>query len=239
MGRLGQMIAINLSENIMKSYEKREQVLRDWKRGQLTVLQLAFKHDVAASTILNWTKEAGLPSRPRGRRVQDKPSSKVRRILGLCMVHSASEVARMVGVTKQHVSQLRQRWKDWSPVEPHKIMNSCLVDGKLTNGDTKTHITNFRLTPGRFEYPKQLYASERQSPYEAAREVVLRATGKNTPTDWEDDDSRENGGRMVSVSNRVHNRNKLHSNVKLRLRCALGSRKGASLRFWESRAVVK
>jgi len=100
----------------MHSDETIAEALKMYKdRRDLTTAQIAEKYDIWPSTLTNWAIRAKVPLRPRGPRGKKEPSPEHQEILELCVHYPQSVVAEMKDFTRQHVSRIVARWKNWKP----------------------------------------------------------------------------------------------------------------------------
>lgn len=74
---------------------------------------IAEKHGVSPSTLTVWAKKAKIRLRGRGRESQRQPSARTREILELADTLTLEDVGKRFGMTKQRVSRIVKRWKDW------------------------------------------------------------------------------------------------------------------------------
>lgn len=74
---------------------------------------IAKRHGVSPSTLTVWAKKAKLKLRGRGRESQRQPNARTRAILELAEALTLEEVGERYGMTKQRVSRIVRRWKDW------------------------------------------------------------------------------------------------------------------------------
>jgi transposase-like protein len=79
----------------------------------MSATAIAEKHGVSPSTLTVWAKKAKLRLRGRGRESQRQPSARTREILELAETLTLEDVGKRFGMTKQRVSRIVKRWKDW------------------------------------------------------------------------------------------------------------------------------
>src|ERR1051325_5671226 len=86
-----------------------------------TTTEVARRHSIHKSVLAYWSRKLGLPKRHRGRHAFLHPTPQHRRILELVREHGVVEAARRVGVSKQRVSHIAQRWKQYLPVRALRV----------------------------------------------------------------------------------------------------------------------
>ena len=99
----------------MHSNEKKEHVVSDYAQSSLTVDQIAKKHGVSKPTVAAWVTKFDQPHRGRGRRKLAAPSNRDREILRFAEICTCAYLGRRFGTTKQNISRIVRRWKDWKP----------------------------------------------------------------------------------------------------------------------------
>jgi transposase len=101
--------------------------LAAYVRNDMTTKEIAKIARISPSTLTVWAVNAGLPLRSRGRRTQDEPSERSRRMLEMCQTSTDEAVGAHFGVCKQAVQQLRTRWANYHkpkkpPFEPGDVI---------------------------------------------------------------------------------------------------------------------
>lgn len=114
--------------------------------GEHTNTGLARILGVTCPTIGNWARHEGLPPRKRGRPRMIEPSHSQRRIIELSLLHSHVEVAARLGVSRQYVDQVLEKWSGFLPVSrpTQKPMPAALQN--QSNRKIKSHAIAFRVT---------------------------------------------------------------------------------------------
>jgi transposase-like protein len=79
----------------------------------MSASSIATKHGVSPSTLTVWAKKARIKLRGRGRESQRQPTCRTRDILELAESLTLDDVGKRFGMTKQRVSRIVKRWKDW------------------------------------------------------------------------------------------------------------------------------
>jgi transposase-like protein len=86
------------------------QVLAQYQAGVATTKAIAREFGISASVITFWATKAGLPLRPRGRRVSPRPQTRTLEMVPLAQSKSQVEVAQCLRVSKQAVNRALRRW---------------------------------------------------------------------------------------------------------------------------------
>jgi hypothetical protein len=135
---------------------------------------IAREHGFTAGALSYWARKFGLPVRRRGRRPLLQPTSAGRRILELVRAHGIAETARRVGVSKQRVSQIARRWKEYLPVRPlsaRTVGKNEREEGPTRKKENRIRVVSFRLSPTEVTLLRQRYP-EVKSVCQAARGIV-------------------------------------------------------------------
>jgi transposase-like protein len=139
-----------------------------------TATEVARRHSLHKSVLSYWSRQLGLPKRRRGRRAFLRPTPELQRILELVREHGVVETARRIGVSKQRVSQIAQRWKDYLPVRALRVQAPVGGDrGKeiAKRKEPRIRVISFRLSLTELQLLRQRYP-EVKSVGQAARGIV-------------------------------------------------------------------
>jgi transposase len=95
--------------------------------------EIAARHGVSPSSLTVWARNAKIGLRGRGREKAKQPDARQREILEMCETLVYEDVAERFGMTKQRVSKIVKRWKDWKRPKQSPFMPDDVVswDGKL------------------------------------------------------------------------------------------------------------
>lgn len=102
--------------------------LKDYVNSPNTsVTAIAEKHGVSPSTLTVWAKKANIRLRGRGRESQRQPGARTREILELADSLTLEDVGARFGMSKQRVSRIVKRWKDWKkPRQPPFVVDDII-----------------------------------------------------------------------------------------------------------------
>jgi transposase-like protein len=107
--------------------------LKDYVNSPSTsVTAIAEKHGVSPSTLTVWAKKAKIRLRGRGRESQRQPSARTREILELADTLTQEEVGERFGMSKQRVSRILRRWKDWKKPRQSPFVVDDVIQWKGT-----------------------------------------------------------------------------------------------------------
>ena len=112
---------------IQQSDTKMASALADYTQGDMTVQDIAKKHDISTATLTVWAKKAGLTLRQRGRRRQVMPTERQLEIIKLASVYRYDQVGARWRMHKQSVHRIVKRWRNWaqpkkSPFSPGDML---------------------------------------------------------------------------------------------------------------------
>lgn len=143
--------------------------LRDFVNRKQTTNVIAKRHGISPSTLTARAKKAGLPLRKRGRWHLTEPSPQQKQILQMVESNTYAQVGVRFGVSKQRVSQLVRRWKNWMGRES---------TGRRGFRKRKPRIVSFRIEDAAFHRLNHLlkhpWFKNLRSTGGAAREIVYK-----------------------------------------------------------------
>jgi transposase-like protein len=155
-------------------------VIEEYKSDQYTNPELADRHGVSLSTILNWVRQSGVPRKRPGLRPQEKPSPTNRQIIELSSQFNGNEIARRFGVSRQRVHQVLDRWKHLRPERPRLVCPS-IEKVRKEHREVRSEIVSFRLTSDQARSVRTALMTwgfgNRLSNSAACRAVLLAAIG--------------------------------------------------------------
>lgn len=88
--------------------------LKEYLRGELTTKEIARNYRVSPATITVWATNSGTKLRSRGRRKQQEPSLRSRKIIELSQVLNYGTVGEQFGISKQAVHHILSRWQTYA-----------------------------------------------------------------------------------------------------------------------------
>jgi transposase-like protein len=155
-------------------------VIEDYTTGRYTNKELAARHGVSLSTILNWVRQSGVPRKGSGRPPQEQPSPRHLQMIELSAQLRDYEIARRFDVSRQRVHQVLTRWKHLLPPRPKPTRTTAVPMPKKPR-EIRGEIVSFRLTTKQTEHVRAALMTwgfgNRLSDSAACRAVLLAAVG--------------------------------------------------------------
>jgi hypothetical protein len=124
----------------------------------------------------NAKPKSGLAQRKRGRPTAEVPSQRNLHILLGTTTHTYEEVGMSHGISKQRVSQVVRRWKEYLPVQPllpRPALKKRCEDEPTGKKERKAHVVSFRLTSAGMKLLHCRYPEMKSAAY-AARAIVMK-----------------------------------------------------------------
>ncbi len=166
--------------NSIADSDAKRLAINDYIQMDLKVVNIAKKHNVSVSTLADWVREAGIPRRPRGRRLLTSPSPRARQVLAFAAAHGFSRAAKRFKVSRQRVSGLARRWAVLAPQRPTVRSETLEIksrSGKHTREPRRELVICFRLRADELsllrESLPQSVAQSTRSPHRLVRAAVL------------------------------------------------------------------
>lgn len=124
---------------------------------------IAARYCVSPSTLTVRARKAGLALRNRGRWKRTEPTTVQKKIIAMARTYGCRHTALRFGITKQRISFLMRRWKNW----PDRL------DGSRSTG---AQVITFQISDSVMiqldEVLKHPWFSHLDSTSDAAREIV-------------------------------------------------------------------
>jgi transposase len=163
------------------SNPKFQVVLQDYQSSNLTVPELAARHQVSLPTIAKWVRQSGVPRRPRGRRPLAQPTPTHRRVIELSAGLNGHEISKQVGLSRQRVNQILHRWKHQRPGRGEMPIFPAAKPVREKRREVRSQIVSFRLTGKQTDRVRATLMTwglgNRVSSSCACRAVLLAAVG--------------------------------------------------------------
>jgi hypothetical protein len=156
-------------------------VLHDYQSSELTVPELAARHQVSIPTIAKWVSQSRVPRRHRGRRPLAQPNPTHRRVVELSAGLNGQEIAKQVGLSRQRVNQILHRWEHLRPDGAGMPIRPAAKPVGEKRRDIRSRIVSFRLTEKQTDRIRATVMTwgfgNRVSSSCACRAVLLAAVG--------------------------------------------------------------
>ena len=168
-GLVAVIMAIPPRYSVMKS------ALCDYVLSDEPLAVIAKRHGYTGPAIAYWIWKLCLPARGRGRPILQQPTSAHRRMLALARTHGVAETARRLGVSRQRVDQVIDRWAP--ELKGHLKPPVSREHHRFQQQPARTVLVSFRLSKkewSRLATSEVNAAGPGLSPYEKAREIVLK-----------------------------------------------------------------